>query len=276
MRQFTAGPPGDPGGPLVERGVTEMVAEAFRIYRRRWREFLWMSALVHAPIAVIDQLIGTGAWAITLVIALSLLGSAAFFGAAVSAVCQHYLLGRVDVGTAYRRAQWRYVSILAVTVLTTAVVVGGALLVWIVVPFIAAVVYAVYWSVAAPAVIVEGHKPVDALKRSFGLVRGSWWRTFGASMAFVLVAVGMSLIGWMPYWIADWSGGGDSSATVGLRWIGQMVVAVGVPPILAICWTLLYYDIRIRKEELSLARLGEELGLAGPGGPPGASRAGVT
>ena len=276
MRQFTDGPRGDPGGPLVERGVTEMVAEAFRIYRRRWREFLWMSALVHAPIAVIDQLIGNGAWAITLVVALSLLGSAAFYGAGVSAVCQHYLLGRVDAGAAYRRAQWRYVSILAVTVLTTGVVVGGALLVWIVVPFIAAVVYAVYWSVAAPAVIVEGHKPVDALRRSFALVRGGWWRTFGAAFAFVVAAAGMSLIGWAPYWIAEWSGGGDSSATVGLRWIGQMVVAVGVPPILAICWTLLYYDIRIRKEELSLARLGEELGLAGPGGPPGASRAGVT
>ena len=276
MSQFTVGPSEDPGGPLVERGVTEMVAEAFRIYRRRWREFVWMSALVHAPIAAIDQLIGTGAWAITLVIALSLLGSAAFFGAGVSAVCQHYLLGRVDVGAAYRRAQWRYVSILAVTVLTTGVVVAGALLVWIIVPFVAAVVYAIYWSVAAPAVIVEGHKPLDALKRSYGLVRGGWLRTFGAAAAFVLVAVGLSLIGWIPYWIADRSGGAESSATVAFRWIGQMAAAVGVPPILAICWTLLYYDIRIRKEELSLARLSEELGMARPGGPPGASRAGVT
>ena len=235
-----------------------------------------MSALVHAPIAVIDQLVGSGAWAITLVIALSLLGSAAFFGAGVSAVCQHYLLGRVDVGAAYRRAQWRYVSILAVTVLTTGIVVGGALLVWIVVPFVAAVVYAVYWSVAAPAVIVEGHKPLDALKRSYALVRGSWWRTFVAAAAFVLVAVGLSLIGWIPYWVADRGGGAESSATVALRWLGQLAAAVGVPPVLAICWTLLYYDIRIRKEELSLARLGEELGMARPGGPPGASRAEVT
>ena len=167
-------------------------------------------------------------------------------------------------------------SILAVTVLTTGVVVGGALLVWIVVPFIAAVVYAVYWSVAAPAVIVEGHKPVDALKEELragprGLVADL--RRLGCVRAGGGGDVADRL---GPVLDSEWSGGGDSSATVGLRWIGQMVVAVGVPPILAICWTLLYYDIRIRKEELSLARLGEELGLARPGGPPGASRAGVT
>ena len=263
---------GDPDGRIAERSVMEIAAEALRLYAHHWRELLVMSAVVNAPIAAVQLLTGASWGYVALVIALTLLGSAAFYSAAVSAVCQHYLFGRVDVGTAYRRAQWRFVSVLAVSALSLVIAVAGIALIVLIVPFIAALVYTVYWSVAVPAVVVEGHRPVDALRRSYRLVRGSWWRIFGALVLFVAVAVALGLIGWGIQLLVI-RATGDSGVATAVEWAVTMATQVGVPPLMAICFTLLYYDLRTRKEDLSLATLRRDLGLTRPGGPPGSTAA---
>ena len=43
--------------------------------------------------------------------------------------------------------------------------------------------------------------------------------------------------------------------------LGGVVVAVVVPPVLFIGWTLFYYDMRVRKEGYDVAALSRELGL---------------
>ena len=44
--------------------------------------------------------------------------------------------------------------------------------------------------------------------------------------------------------------------------LGQVIVGIVVPPVLFIAWTLLYYDMRVRKEEYDVAALSRELGIA--------------
>ncbi len=268
MTQFRYEAGEGPGEQIAERSVTEIVAEALRVYRSRWREFLAISAFVHVPVAVVQLLAGTNWGFFVLALALAVIGTAAFYPAAVSGVCQHYLYGRVDAGTAYRRAQWRYVSALGVVALSLAVMVAGAALIWIVVPFVAAVVFTIYWSVAIPAVVVEGHRTTDALRRSYRLIRGNWWRTFGATLLMVAVV----LAGYGIQWLVVYAARGSGVATV-VDWVVYLAFAVGVAPLLPICFTLLYYDLRARREALTLAILRQEMGMTRPGGPPGSTAA---
>ena len=46
-----------------------------------------------------------------------------------------------------------------------------------------------------------------------------------------------------------------------LRFFGILAAGTVVSPILAIAWTLLYYDLRVRKEDYDLGIMSQELGL---------------
>ena len=171
--------------------MIELLAEAMRIYRRRWRDFLFMSSVIYVPVTALFILTLTIEYPVysVLLTLLLALGTPAFAGAIASAVCQHYAFNRVDVGAAYRRAQWRYISLLGVVLITWVITVVGFTFFWIVIPLVLAVAFRVYWSVATQASILEGHKMMSALRRSYRLVRGIWWRAFAASLLFELMGV---------------------------------------------------------------------------------------
>ncbi len=120
---------------------------------------------------------------------------------------------------------------------------------------------------AVPAVVLEGLGPVAALGRSWNLVRGSWWRTFGI---YLLTAIMVGFIGAilrLPFNIISLfvSGHGGSligilgassnptvaSITVGA--IGGILSATCTAPITAGVIVLLYADARMRKEGLDLS-----------------------
>ena len=121
------------------------------------------------------------------------------------------------------------------------------------------VVFAVYWSVAQQVSIIEGRKYLDALNRSLQLVRGEWWRVFGITMVFLVLGFGLTTLlnGLFGYASSVVGSVGDSF----LRFIGGLVAGTIVAPLLAIAWTLLYYDLRVRKEDYDFNVMSKELGL---------------
>ena len=140
--------------------------------------------------------------------------------------------------------------------------------------FLAAAVLAVFlwvrFALAAPAVVLEGASPVTALRRSWQLVQGSWWRVLGISLlaAAVVGFIGFALN--LPFAIVEFvlSRGGSfpgltpfSSATAAAPSVaallvgaaGGIIVATCTRPISSGVTVLLYADLRIRKEGLDLA-----------------------
>lgn len=113
------------------------------------------------------------------------------------------------------------------------------------------------------AIVLE-HKGIGgAFSRSGELVRGSWWRVFGIGLVlFLLVAV------------IQQAGGG---VIVGILSLGRSttghligdavnaVVRIIVLPIELGGLTLLYYDLRIRKEGFDLQQMAQTLGRTPPG-----------
>ena len=56
-------------------------------------------------------------------------------------------------------------------------------------------VFSVYFSLALVVLAAEGGSGLGALGRSFGLLRGSWWRTLAA---YILATLLIAIAGWLP------------------------------------------------------------------------------
>jgi len=156
----------------------------------------------------------------------------------------------------------RYFAVWGVVILAALLFVGAIAIVTI--PVVIWV--AIRWSVAIPALFAEGVGPVKALGRSWNLVRDNWWRTLGI---LIIVAIMVSLI---QTALAALFGGvaavvpglsGDLRAGV-VTTVTTLVDAL-VGAITPIAITMLYLDLRVRKEGLDLDQLARQ---AAPGTAP--------
>ena len=262
---------------LAPRSLGEILNETFSIYSKHLRRFLLLVGVVQVPITVLSQLLGGGLTSYIVVGTLGVVGSVVVHAAGVIAVGQQYVLGEIDIGNCYRRVSWRILSLLVIGVVIAlasgiilAMAVTGVLLLFalfflaLLLPMIVAVSYMIYWSMAVQAVVMEGYKPIAALRRSFNLVRGSWWRVFGLTIVFGLVGLGLGIIVEIPFAVASRIAAPEDPTTVSsvIQLFGAIAAVVSVPPVLFTAGTLLYYDLRVRKEDYDVETLSREMGLA--------------
>ena len=256
---------------LPVRTLGDLLNESFAIYVKRFRSLVAVVAVVQVPVGLLGLIPAEGVASFVLLSAVSLIASVCVFGAVVFAVGQHYLVGEIGIRDCYRRVWWRLVSLLIITAILALLVGLGALFVAVGAPpaltlvyGVGLIVYVVFSSMAVQGTVVEGYRSVGALRRSFALVQGSWWRVFANLLVYFLVATGMMIVLFLPFLLAT-SGAtpGDTSVVaVGLRTLGSLIVGVAVPPVMFIAATLLYYDLRVRKEDYDFAALSREMGVA--------------
>ncbi len=123
-------------------------------------------------------------------------------------------------------------------------------------------------TVAGPAIIVEGCGPFKAVKRSFQIVRGLWWRTLGCRLVgWIVTAIPILMISSILAGFLTFAGGNNES----FRWVWSAIAGtVGasiVAPISAAISVLIYVDLRIRKEGFDLEMLASSLNTSGPNDP---------
>ncbi len=201
-----------------------------------------------------------------LVLTATLCISAIAAGAYIYVVGAHYVIGRVPITEPVAFAFLRIGGL----VITTCMALFGVFLAWgalFMLPFfianqladvaalaalfgllsftglIAAAVISVYvlirWTFIWPVVALNGMIGLPALRKSWELTEGHWWRTFGIMLIVVLAAFavafpGVFLTGFGVAWVAD---------------IYMNLVAPTIAgPIQAIMIFLLYADLRTRKE----------------------------
>lgn len=122
-----------------------------------------------------------------------------------------------------------------------------------------------FWAFAAPALVIERCSVPTALRRSWSLVTGQFWRVLGimvlmslvvgAALSLVTVPVSIGSVGLVSTGGGDGSVGGGGGGTVMLALIGLVTGALGTP-VTALTGVFLYIDARIRREryDLTLAR----------------------
>ena len=114
------------------------------------------------------------------------------------------------------------------------------------------------WSLATPALVLEGVGPVMAIRRSYRLVRRAWWRTFFirvlawliASVVSGVIAAPFAIVGLL---LSDGSfDNGIPTTFLALYALGTALAAAITLPFASGVQALLYIDRRIRAEALDV------------------------
>jgi hypothetical protein len=151
------------------------------------------------------------------------------------------------------------VFLIPAVLLITGVVAGFALLDGVaVILFFAAILAGIYlfvmWQFVPQAIVVEGHGIVDAFRRSWHLVEGTWWRVFAIYLVLtIMVGILGSIVGGIAGGILAVSGG-DRGAIFLAQVIAQFVTVL-ITPFQLCAMTLLFFDLRIRKEGFDLEQM---------------------
>jgi hypothetical protein len=262
---------------LGPRSLGNMLAETFQIYGRNSVRLLAIVAIMEIALRFmwsipdfsglrplleegktesLGHLIPVG---IALLVA-SIMGLSLMQGALIHGISEQYLRQPIRIGRALRFA-WERLASMAGAMLLALFVVTGIVMVSIGLPvnsasktgyffmtagFCVSVYLLVCWSFILQVALLEGVNPLAAISRSTALVRNNWWRVLHMTIAVGFITVAISLIiGALPT-------------------IGPALGNILSTPIFTIGITLLYYDLRARKEEYNLNELAEELHILGP------------
>jgi hypothetical protein len=200
----------------------------------------------------------------------------------MTAIAGRAVLGRpMDLAAAWgevRPALWRLLGIALLTGLIVygatglalglgigAIALAGAPGAIVGVPLIVGgIAFAVYayvrLSLAPAAALLEKAPVVRSLKRSWLLVRRSWWRVFGVLLLTMLIASFVSQVVQVPFLVFGAGPSGFTSSfthtttrMLVLTYIGSGIAQAIVAPFTAAVRALLYIDRRMRAEGLDVA-----------------------
>lgn len=259
---------------FTEKNLGKLLDETFLIYFRHFRRFVSLTASVQIPVSLITIVV-LFAWGYTATVsyALFLLGSfgtVVAYSVVVYAVGQQYISGKIHLKSCYVRTWGRILSLVIYSICFSAVtfaivlsITYASMIAIAIMLLLASTTLIVYMSMSVQSVVVEGYKTLGALKRSFDLMRGKWWRVFGNLMIIGLVATGLGIVVSIPVSIpmVVFSMNPGSEMANYVQSVGGLVVRTFVLPIMFIFGTLLYYDLRVRGEGFNSAKLAEEMGL---------------
>lgn len=268
-------------------GVGEMLDVALKIYWRNAWTLFRLVVLIVAPVSVVTTLltlsatpleedfvivdettgepsladdfgtsIGTVVAGFGLAAVLAFLASTLATGACFKAVVDAYLGAEPSWRPSLSYVARRLHSVLWVTFLVGLVTVVG---------FILCILPGIYlWvgcGVAIPVLLTENVRGSAALGRSRALVRGHWWRTFGVLLLGVILTaiVGgaiTALVGAVSF-----VGDAESPASIVATILGDTVSQTLTVPFTAALVTVLYVDLRVRKEAFDLQLLSQQIGV---------------
>ena len=260
---------------ILPRKLGDLLNETFSIYGKHFWRFIGLVALVQLPVSLLWLIPIEGAVTYVVLVVVNLLATIIVFGATMVAVGQQYVLGEIKIRLSYDRVWWRILTLALLTaILLTVLVPTLTIVLWVfwqisppiafAITLLASVPFIAHWAVAAESVMFEGHKLGGALGRTFDLVREDRWRVYGIVLAILLVSMGLAILITIPFAVASAIAAPEQSTALGdaFQFLGSAAVAIAVPPVAVIGGTLLYYDLRVRKENYDFSILSQEMGIA--------------
>jgi len=278
MEVTGAGAPAEPLLRLRPLGLGEILDDVFRVYRRHFWVLVSIALLVALPglalqfasgsasqfgfvLSILGNLNSPGVLAaqqppgvpdlpVLAVAYLVAIALVPFTLGAIPRASIDIVLGRpVSIGSTLAgiaRRYWRLMGLTLLFVLISPLAICLPVFVWLF----------VRWIVAIPALLAEDVGPIRALDRSWTLTRNHWWRLFGILvLIYLLTSVVSGALGVFSLPVA-----------VAVPFIpplvrGAIILTVEtaasavVQPALYLCLTLLYFDLRIRREHYDLDQL---------------------
>jgi hypothetical protein len=205
----------------------------------------------------------------TLIIALGFLGYLLGIVACYRAIADTYLGRETSARASLRYAGNRLGATLWLTIVLAIGLLAGFLAL-----FLPGVWLYIAWTVAYPVMLVEGTGGVAALRRSFKLVETRWWATAGrVVVTYILVGVVTAVAALLFLAPTEWFLDDTSFGALILEHAANLMVSLVTTPFVAAVTTLVYFDLRVRKEGFDPALLDERMGGPTAFDPPSAPSA---
>jgi hypothetical protein len=283
---------------LRPRDIGSLFDQAVILYRHNFMTWVGIVALIEVPVSIVltlatvtlldpttlartPRLPGPGAgsdayagYQAASVAALSDLLSRAFLvtavtivgaillniasGALARVIAENYMGGTMGVAAAYRAIRPRIpalIGVMLIIMLSAVLAFIPPLFLWIYISL----------SFVSQVIVLENRGVGDALQRSWELVRGSWWRVFGAYLLLLLVGMIVNLSTTVISLAVGLTGASWAVQNIAVQFVTLLLTVVYRPISLA-GMTLLYFDLRIRKEgydlQVALDARAREMGLA--------------
>ncbi len=250
---------------LKPLSLGEVLDISFGLYRTLFTPLLLVTLATRAVPLLIEVYVETsgGLLAQPLLYAVNLVLNVVLGAVAAAAstfvIAENYLGRPLTAGAAFAHSTPFIGRLILVALLSTLLLGFGALL--LLIPFFILLPGLV---LATPALVLEDLPgAVDALGRAWSLSRGFRFRVFVAMMVvFTLIAIPFIALG--VYMVSQ----GTLEATRAMSSEGLLAVALAaliqtlVYPFLYAVLTVLYYDLRVRKEVSDLEVLAADLGAA--------------
>jgi hypothetical protein len=236
---------------LRARSVGEILDLAFQLYRSRWKQMATATGILVLPLLVLEVVAPQEI--LPLLNSLSNLVFLAASAAVVVIASEAYLGRDVAAADAVRAAGRRFFSVWGAAIIQFLLIVFGMIL--LIIPGIMAMAATFAMQ---QAIMIEGESAGDSFTRSRELARGHFVHILLTGvLAFIIV-----LFAAMGFGIAIALGVTNER----LATLLTNVVQIAVNPLAAVVGTVLYYDLRIRKEAFDVAVATERLADA-PGQP---------
>jgi hypothetical protein len=257
-------------------GVGETLDAAIKLYRFHWKALIMIAAAIVIPFDLISGLIRNIATRPVVVggqlyvtrsapVVLFVLALLGFFvqqpllrGATARAVAEIYMGSTPTPGGSLRAGLRKLAPLALVVLVASSLEILGLLA--LVVP---GIILIVRYSFAAPAVVVEDHRAIAALSRSWRLTRGVAFRVFGTTLLAAVLAGIVSLILVVPGTVLYATGALGTQSWI-LQATFTALAGTITAPFTTIVVVLLYFDARIRKEGLDLAVMAQEVAATRP------------
>ncbi|HEY4027566.1 MAG TPA: hypothetical protein VGO86_14150 [Candidatus Dormibacteraeota bacterium] len=118
---------------------------------------------------------------------------------------------------------------------------------------------AVRWMAAIPVMLAEGVGPIRALDRSWTLTHGNWWRIFGILLVmYLLQSVVAGALAVFAFPIAVVIPFVPAVVRGAIILTVETVAGAAVQPVIYLTIVLLYFDLRIRREDFDLDQLARQ------------------
>jgi len=240
----------------------KLISDTFNIYKKNWMYYI---AIV-APFAIIGAIITWGLsfavsgtmilpgiaypdnWSFLTLFAIlgfGLLGgliaviiNVLVHNAMMNMVGQQYFTNQLSIGKAFTAAIRKLVAVLLAGLLR--IIILGLIFITIIgIPF--AIYLAIKWILVTPVILFEGKGVSESLSRSSQLVKNNWWRVL---VYMIIIGILVSIINWILGQIPV---------------VGGTIGAIITMPITVISTTLIYFTLRVEKEQYHPAQLKVDL-----------------
>jgi len=197
-----------PDKPEVD-GAFDLLGQSWRIFSQKWKSLFWFLLFFPIIIALLFLLLGEiGSYLGVVLVAVGMpmslkifLGvvlaaaivvaflAVIYFSVVINAAVIHVIDEDIRPMEAFKKARavfWKFLG--------WSILFGIAVAIGFIVFVIPGIILLVFWSFSAFVLVLEKTDPIQAFKRSAGLVKGFWWTIFGRFVVLAILVIVVSII----------------------------------------------------------------------------------